>query len=97
MVASLSFLAQPLKATLQIQSPVSLLTTQSNTHAKYNKPVLEEMMLLESKSSFFTRVSGSIFSPENTPEDDKSQSLCKRNIKAGISTYTTRQHLFKKT
>lgn len=37
-------------------------------------------MLLESKSSFFTRVSGSIFSPENTPEDEKSQSLCKRNI-----------------
>lgn len=38
-------------------------------------------MLLESKSSFFTRVSGSIFSPEKTPGDEKSQSLCTRNIK----------------
>lgn len=40
-------------------------------------------MLLESKSSFFTRVSGSIFSPEKTPEDEKSQSLPKRIIKQG--------------
>lgn len=45
------------------------------------------MMLLESKSSFFTRVSGSIFSPENTPEDETSQSLWKRNIKQE-SVYT---------
>lgn len=38
-------------------------------------------MLLESKSSFFTSVSGSIFSPEKILEDEKSQSLFKLNIK----------------